>query len=194
MVRATGVLLMPAIRVPAGCSPAAQPPSTEAPEIHRNLPPGAVFDPLPTMNCQTFNELLDARLDERLTAAERAAFEAHYADCPACAVEWLAYAGAWQALEQQRVGDPSIGFTDRTMRRLTADAEPLRRPAFGLGPLRWFWLGTAVSVLAVAAWVGYRHEQRTRAAEMYVNVQKGEYLEDLDVIAHLHELGGEGHL
>ena len=147
------------------------------------------------MSCQTIREQFDNRLDGRLSGPEQIAFDAHLAGCADCRREWEAYASVWQALALQKGIEPSFGFAERTLRRLT------EQPVF-VHPW-WWWrpsirsirlatLATTVVVVALSTWVWHERSVERKRAEIYARVQEGDYLEDYDVIANLDQLK-EGH-
>jgi predicted anti-sigma-YlaC factor YlaD len=145
------------------------------------------------MSCQTIREKFDYRLDGRLNAAEQAAWEAHLAGCAECRREWEAYASAWQVLAHDKGIEPSFGFAERTLRRLT-ERPVVVRPWWWRPSIRWATLATTAVALAVTVWVGQERLVGRRHAEIYARVQEGDYLEDYDVIANLDQLKGGDHL
>jgi anti-sigma factor RsiW len=144
------------------------------------------------MNCQQTKTNFDERLDNQLDAAHCAAFDAHVGGCPACATEWRAYAGMWAVVAKQVVPGPSVGFTERTLRRL--DENLTEHPRLWLAPLwRWAMAGMLVVTLSTGGWFGWRtqHERKADAqAEVYVMAQQ-DRLEDFDVVAALHLLNSD---
>ena len=144
-------------------------------------------------NCQEIQAAFDERLDERLDAVRRDAFEAHLARCASCRREWEAYAGAWQALARQQVRAPSFGFVERTVRQL--DQAPAAAPSWWRRPVwRWAMAGAAALALGVSGWGVRQHRLDVRRAEIYAHVQHGDFLEDYDVIASLDRLDGGNQL
>jgi hypothetical protein len=141
------------------------------------------------MNCQQTKANFDERLDNQLDAAHRTAFDTHVNGCPSCASEWRAYAGAWTVIAQQTVPEPSVGFAERTLRRL--DENLKEHPRFWLAPLwRWALAGAFVVTLSAGGWFGWRtqHVRKAEAqAEVYAMAQQDQ-LEDFDVVASLHLL------
>jgi hypothetical protein len=93
----------------------------------------------------------------------------------------------WEFLGRHRAAEPSVGFADRTLRRL--HEPPPRR----WGVWRWALAGAAAAVLVVAA-VWQQHAERVRRAEFYAATHQADYLEDFDVIEVLHLVKGENHL
>ena len=151
------------------------------------------------MNCQVVQKNLDERLDGRLDAATQAAFDAHVASCASCAAAWREYAGVWTAVAKHIATEPSVGFTERTLRRLDetlAAPEPAERASQWLAPLwRWALAAGLVVMLGGAGWLGWeRTHARHAEAQAEVYVMAGQdRLEDFDVIASLHLLNGENH-
>lgn len=141
------------------------------------------------MNCQQAQASFAPRLDGRLDPAENAAFEAHLGNCPSCAAEWRAYAGAWTLIGRQTVPEVSVGFVERTLRRL--DEAPAAWAGRWWIPLwRWGVVGALALTLAAAGWFGWqakRSRQLDAQAELYVMVHQ-DRLEDFDVVAALHLL------
>ena len=146
------------------------------------------------MNCKEIQGNFDERLDNRLDAAHTAAFEAHVAACPACAAEWRAYAGAWATVGQHAATEPSVGFAERTLRRL--DERLTERPSVWLAPLwRWALAAGLVVTLSAGGWFGWRQTHQSSAkpdpqVEAYIVTQQ-DRLEDFDVVASLHLLNGD---
>ena len=145
------------------------------------------------MSCQTFREQFDNRLDGRLSGPEQVAFDAHLAGCADCRREWEAYANVWQALARDKGIEPSFGFAERTLRRLT-EQPIVVRPWWWRPPIRYAALATTVIVVALAIWVGHERTVGRNRAKIYAQVQEGDYLEDYDVIANLDQLKGGGRL
>jgi len=141
------------------------------------------------MSCQTIREQFDLRLDGRFSGAEQVAFDAHLAGCANCRREWEAYASAWQALARDKGIEPSFGFAERTLRRLTEQPVAVH-PWWWRPSIRWATLATTVVVVAVTVWVGHERMLERKRAEIYARVQEGDYLEDYDVIANLDQLKG----
>jgi predicted anti-sigma-YlaC factor YlaD len=145
------------------------------------------------MSCQNIREQFDSHLDGRLSGAEQAAFESHLAACADCRREWQAYANLWQTLALDKGIEPSFGFAERTLRQLN-EPRIAARPWWWQPSIRWATLATAVAALAVTAWVGHERLLTRKHAEVYAQVQEGDYLEDYDVIANLDKLKEGGHL
>ena len=140
------------------------------------------------MSCKEIKRKFDERLAGRLSGPDRAAFDEHVAICADCRQEWQAYAGAWTALERHTDIEPSFGFVERTLRRLT---EPtVARGWFWQPAFRWTALAASVVVLGVGAWLGHQRLVAQRSAEIYAGIRQAEYLEDFDVIASLDQLNG----
>lgn len=142
------------------------------------------------MNCKETQANFDERLDGCLDAACRAAFDTHVAGCPVCAAQWRAYAGAWAVVAQHVAPEPSIGFTERTLRRL--DEKQADHPSVWLAPLwRWALAGSLVVALSGAGWLGWQRTHRTNTqVEVYMTATQ-DRLEDFDVVASLHLLNGD---
>jgi len=142
------------------------------------------------MSCKQTRAKFDERLDGRLSELEQRAFDQHLASCDSCRLEWQSFAAAWKALQQHQGIEPSFGFVDRTLRRLTDPlVEPRRvwRPA-----LRWAALTAAVIVLSGGIWVGHERLLAQRRVEVYAGIRQADYLEDFDVIASLDQLTEKG--
>ena len=146
------------------------------------------------MTCLENQQLFDARLDHELDAAQLAAMDAHLASCADCRSQWESYALAWDLLARTPAVEPSHGFTDRTLRQL-AD-----RPRGALRYIAWLlgWRGVVISaataclIVGIIIVVSYRPPHRPyRSNRMYSMVQQDDYLEDYDVIEHLHEFNQE---
>jgi len=133
-------------------------------------------------------------MDGRLSASEQIAFGAHLAGCADCRREWEAYASVWQVLARDRGIEPSFGFAERTLRRLT-EQPVVFRPWWWRPSIRSATLATAaVVVMALTTWVGHERTVERKRAEIYARVQEGDYLEDYDVIANLDQLKEGGRL
>ena len=149
------------------------------------------------MNCRETQASFDERLDRRLNPAETVAFDEHLNACAACAAHWRAYVDVWTALECQTIPNPSVGFAERTLRRLDEPANP--EPVWRIWPV-WRWaMVTGLALALAAGWLGLQHNRRANLAavsepqaEVYAAVTQ-DRLEDFDVIASLHLLSGGGH-
>lgn len=138
------------------------------------------------MNCPDTQTRFDERLDDRLPAADRVAFDDHLAGCSACRQEWQAYARAWETLGQHVAPEPSWGFADRVRRRLD---EPVHTPA--RWPVwRWVTVGAAVVVVGAAGLTIVQRMQQARLARLYAELHQDDYLDDFDVIANLDQIEG----
>jgi predicted anti-sigma-YlaC factor YlaD len=140
------------------------------------------------MSCKEIKRKFDERLDGRLSKSDRTVFDEHVAACADCRQEWQAYAGAWTTLELHADVEPSFGFVERTLRRLTEP--PVARGWFWQPAFRWATLAASVFVLGVSVWVGHERLVAQRRAEIYAGVRHADYLEDFDVIANLDQLNG----
>ncbi|NQU10362.1 zf-HC2 domain-containing protein [bacterium] len=140
------------------------------------------------MNCRQAQRLYDERLDRRLPANQETALADHLAACADCRAEWQSYQAAWDALGRHQALEPSVGFAERTLRRL---AEPERVRAW-TGSWRPVWgrafLAAGLAVVAIVGWIGHRHVQDAQAAQLYSVVEPAESLNDLAVVASLHLL------
>jgi len=139
------------------------------------------------MSCQRVRNQFDARLDGRLTASEQAAFDAHLIGCADCRSEWGAYSGVWQMLGRDEGIEPSIGFAERTLRRLNEPPVVVHGWAWGR-PLRWAALAASIIALGVGAWSRHERMLDQKRAEVYARMRQADYLEDYDVIANLDKL------
>ncbi len=92
----------------------------------------------------------------------------------------------WEWLGKHRAAKPSVGFADRTLRRLR-EAPPHRSAAW-----RWALAGATAVVVVGAVW--QHRVARVQRAEFYATTQAADYLEDFDVIEALHVVKGENHL
>jgi predicted anti-sigma-YlaC factor YlaD len=132
------------------------------------------------MNCKTICEQFDERLDGRLGEPARQQFAAHLTACPACRQEWAEYAHTWETLAQLEPVTPSVGFVERTLRRLDAvPVTPVRWLIF-----RWAFAATAMMLLSWGVWQGYQRTQNERSARVYEavrnNVPESDVVENLD--------------
>ncbi|MBM3858866.1 MAG: hypothetical protein FJ395_04365 [Verrucomicrobia bacterium] len=144
------------------------------------------------MNCQQTKANFDERLDNQLDPSSRVAFDTHVNGCPGCAAEWRAYSGAWTFVGQQVAPKPSVGFAERTLRRL--DETMPTQSRFWLAPVwRWAMAGTLAIAMTAGGWFGWRVQDTRQAevqAETYAMAQQ-DRLEDFDVVAALHLLSGD---
>ena len=146
------------------------------------------------MTCAELQTQFDDRLDGCLGGPAMAAFDAHLIGCETCRRDWRDYTGAWQGLAQHQVSGPSVGFAERTLRRL---AEEQRRPARRLAlipGLRWALGSLAALTIVGLTWLNVQHVKTERRVRLYSAVSATEQVEDLDVIVYLHELGDEDEL
>jgi predicted anti-sigma-YlaC factor YlaD len=146
------------------------------------------------MNCKAAQEIFDDRLDERLDTATQAAFDAHVAACASCGAAWREYAGVWATVARHVAAEPSVGFAERTLRRLDEPTAAPERASQWLAPLwRWALATSLVVMLGGAGWLGWERTHARRAekqTEAYVMASQ-DRLDDFDVIASLHLLNGE---
>jgi hypothetical protein len=144
------------------------------------------------MNCHQTKANFDERLDNQLDPSSCVAFDTHVNGCTGCAAEWRAYSGAWTFVGQQIAPKPSVGFAERTLRRL--DEALMEHPQAWFAPLwRWALAGTVVLTLSAGGWFGWRTQNVRKAevqAEVYAMAQQDQ-LEDFDVVASLHLLMGD---
>ena len=104
------------------------------------------------MNCETWQDKIDAFVDAELSAGQALAFEEHLRNCPACSSETLAR----QRLKSEtrlagRRFTPSAEFESRMRRRLAP-----RRPIMIWVPA----LASAAAILLVAVFVGLSWKDR----------------------------------
>ncbi len=93
----------------------------------------------------------------------------------------------WDLLGRHRATEPSVGFADRTLRRL--HEPPPRRWVV------WRWaLAGGVAAVVVAGVVWHQQAEGNRRAAFYAATQQADYLDDFDVIESLHLVQGENHL
>lgn len=144
-----------------------------------------------TMNCNQVHALLDDRLDGRLGDEVCVLFDRHVAVCPACGREWQALCGMWSTLDRLPAIEPSVGFAERTLRRLDEPVPSLAErflPAFW----RWAMVGATAVMLAVCGWTIWQRAQNTRLANVYAQVHQGDLNDDFEVIVGLDQLGDKG--
>jgi hypothetical protein len=67
------------------------------------------------VTCPQIRELFSARVDEALTADERARLDAHLASCPDCALEWQRFEGTVGLLRAATPAQAPVGFVDRVL-------------------------------------------------------------------------------
>lgn len=102
--------------------------------------------------------------------------------------DWDADRQLWELLGRVREIEPSVGFTERTLRRLRTELSAAAQPARGL----WRWaLAGGLAVAAFVAFVEYRHTHLRQQAAFYAAAQQADYPEDFEVIAALHWIEGE---
>ncbi len=146
---------------------------------------------------------LTALLDGALSPGRRAEVEAHLQGCAGCRSERERLARALSLLAAlEPAPEPSAAFGRRFWARL--EAEPGGR-ALLWGGRRWRWIAPLTGVAAMAAvlavgGVRQRSEQREMAAhldlleeyELAASLGAVESAEDVEVVAHLDELGEKG--
>jgi predicted anti-sigma-YlaC factor YlaD len=140
--------------------------------------------------CQTIQEQFDDRLDNRLSPQDIAIVDAHIASCESCRREWAASAGLWDLIGKQPAIEPSFGFAQRTLRRLSeAPPSPWRWPV-----LRWATAASLAMLVAVGGvFVHRQREQTVQRVAAYQAIEQ-DRLADFDVIVCLDQLGGKNHL
>jgi len=147
---------------------------------------------------------LSAYLDGEIAAPERALLEAHLAGCASCRAERDRLSRALALIaELPPAPAPSETFEPRFYARLAAE-KAKRRPF--LERLRWRFLAPGLAGLAASAAVALlavRHEAHRRSEEAFLaqhldlfesyqavaSVDAVESPEDVEVVAHLDELG-----
>jgi len=146
---------------------------------------------------------LSAYLDGEIPAPERALLEAHLAGCASCRAERDRLSRALALIaELPPAPAPSASFEQRFYARLAA--EKGKRTPF-LERLRWRFVAPGLAGLAASAAVALlavRHESQRReeaflaqhldlfeSYEAVASVDAVESPEDVDVVAHLDELG-----
>ena len=147
---------------------------------------------------------LTAYLDGALDPAERAEVEAHLAQCASCRAERDRLAAAVALLARLPPSlPPAPGFEQRFYARLAAEKAEARERRGLLDRVAWRWL--APGLAGVAATVGvflytgaqHRKEEAFLAEhldlfesyEAVASVDAVESAEDVQVVAHLRELG-----
>ena len=147
---------------------------------------------------------LTALLDGALAPDERARLEAHLASCAACRAERDRLAGAVALLERVPAPpEPSPSFEARFHARLAAERfEPGRRRPGIFHAWRWFapWLAGAAAAAGMLVYAGVRRNDHERLLAEHLDLFENyeavaslgavDRLEDVEVVAHLHELGG----
>jgi anti-sigma factor RsiW len=128
-------------------------------------------------------EQFDERLDGRLAEPARQQFDAHLAGCAECRQEWAEYAQTWEALTRFETVTPSVGFVERTLRRL--EAVPAVAPGRWL-IWRWATVAAAVALLSLGTWRGYQRVHSEQLARVYEAV-RSDVLES-DVVESLDRL------
>jgi anti-sigma factor RsiW len=106
------------------------------------------------MNCELWQDMIDAFVDSELAADEARSFDQHLRSCPACAQETFARQRlkAETRLAGQRYV-PSAEFSERLTKRIS----PRRQKIFVWRPA----LTSAVAVLLLAVFVGFGWRERT---------------------------------
>ncbi|HEY89492.1 MAG TPA: hypothetical protein G4N98_07145 [Thermoflexia bacterium] len=90
-------------------------------------------------------------LAERLTPAEKHAWQQHLATCPRCQAEWSAWLEVEALFKSTPVPAPPEGFADRTLARL----EHARRRRYAVGLLSAFFLILLVWLLILTTGSNY---------------------------------------
>ena len=141
--------------------------------------------------CRQIQKQFDLRLDGRLGFAHELAFDEHVATCATCRQRWHQYVDAWQTVGRLPSVEPSVGFVERTLRRL--EEQTAHEPASAGWPMwRWALVGAAVVALSVTAGLAWWRVEKTRQlTAVYNEVLQADYLEDFDVVASLDKLNGE---
>ncbi len=150
------------------------------------------------MNCKTIQSSFDDRLDHRLAPDRAAAFDGHLAACDDCRRQWDRYRAAWDLAGEIPDIDPSVGFAERTLRRLAEDRTATGHGWWGGLVLRRALLGSAAAAIVLAGWLGSQQLRQLdpgapqasleQQIELYAEVRDDEYLDDFDVITYLHLL------
>ncbi len=146
-------------------------------------------------------EALTALLDGALPPAEREQALAHLAGCAECRAAEARLRGALLALAAlPPPPQPSPAFEQRFYARLAREKAEHRG---WLARLRWRWVlpaAAACTAAALAVGVDLRQRRELEAAarhlelfESYEAVEAAGEVppEDVELVAHLHELGGE---
>lgn len=144
-----------------------------------------------TMNCKQRRALFDERLDEQLANDARNNFDRHVAVCPACGPAWKDYTASWQVLARLPEIEPSVGFVERTLRRLDEQDQP-GRVSWLLPVWRWALMGTASAVLVLSGLLLWQRAETQRAGALYAAVNSTDFVEDFDVIASLDLIQKQG--
>jgi predicted anti-sigma-YlaC factor YlaD len=139
--------------------------------------------------CEEIRELMSARIDGELTAAESLRLEEHLASCEACREELAALERAWGGLDA--LGEISVpeGLTDRVVARVLAARRgmpPARRRVRVLYPL------AAAAAVILALFVGSvlmnggGVDRKTRQIVANIDLlQNLDVVENLDVIEQM---------
>jgi len=137
-----------------------------------------------TVNCRDTQQQFGDRLDGRLPAAQESLWETHVAGCAACRQEWAEYRAAWEALGQVPAIEPSVGFVERTLRRL--EAAPASAPPRWAVVLRWAAVASMVVLTGWTSWLGYQRLHNERLARVYEAVRAD--VLDSEIIESLNQL------
>lgn len=109
------------------------------------------------MDCPTCEAMVDAYVDDELSATESAAFEAALPGCPDCRrrlEETRAMSGFLRDLPAERAPDLLRARIERELRAISAASRPaVQRPAFGQN-MRWMAMAASLIVAVSIGWVG----------------------------------------
>ena len=97
----------------------------------------------------------------------------------------------WELIGRHRGVEPSVGFVERTLRRLEEPPAPSPHDLWPLPVFRWAVAACLVAVLGAGGWLTWWRVQDQHRAEVYA---QQDLLEDFDVIASLDQLNGAGKL
>ncbi|MBI5547017.1 MAG: zf-HC2 domain-containing protein [Deltaproteobacteria bacterium] len=149
------------------------------------------------------SEELTALLDGELSALERARVEEHLRSCPACAAERASLEAALGSLARVEAIEPSPELRRRVLARVAVEPEGLLARFRALFSVRFLVPvtaavaaalvlmlaqreeGPAASDLEVAEWLELLQDYDVVAVALPTDIPPA----DLDVVAHLHELG-----
>lgn len=107
----------------------------------------------------------------------------------------------WDLLARDKGIEPSVGFAERTLRRLHESPAPSPATSWHWLPvLRWAAVTCVMAGIALGVWwtrraaepVAQRAPASDTTAVEYASAQGEDYLEDFDVIASLDQLDAGG--